>query len=79
MNINVRELPKTNKKYLVWNHKLISITKDKDDNSIYLFKLFKRITPFEFDIEYCVDIYPKKYFFESLIDAEKFMQIKGGK
>lgn len=79
MDINLRELPKTDKKYVGWNHKCISVIRDKNDHSIILLKIFKRISPFEVDIEYCVDIYPKKYFFDSLIDAEKFMQIEGGK
>ncbi len=60
--------------------KFISATRDKKNNiSIYLFKLFKKINAFETEISYCVDIESKKYFFDNLIDAEKFMQIKGGK
>ena len=78
MVINVREKAKTHKKYQRWCTKMISNTRDKDDNLIVLVKIRKLITPFEFDVEYCVDTFPKKYFFDSLTDAENFMQIKGG-
>lgn len=74
--MKLRERPKTNKKYQRWCHKFISSTKDKNDNLIYIFKIRKIINSFEFDVEYCVDIYSKKYFFNTLTNAEKFMQIK---
>jgi hypothetical protein len=79
MDIIVREKAKTHKKYQRWCTKSISKTRDKYDNLIVLVKIRKLITPFEFDVEYCVDMISKKYFFDSLTDAEKFMQIKGGK
>tara|TARA_S200002703_G_scaffold41008_1_gene35688 strand:+ start:1116 stop:1355 length:240 start_codon:yes stop_codon:yes gene_type:complete len=79
MDINVREKAKTHKKYQRWCTKMLSNTRDKDDNLIILVKIRKIITLFESDIEYCVDMISKKYFFDSLTDAENFMQIKGGK
>ena len=60
----------------IMNHKFLSTTKDKNNTSIYLFKLFKRINAFETEISYCVDIDRKKYFFDNLIDSKNFIKNK---
>tara|TARA_R110000824_G_scaffold186314_2_gene367607 strand:- start:158 stop:391 length:234 start_codon:yes stop_codon:yes gene_type:complete len=69
-------------------HKFISGARDKNNNSIHLFKLFKKINAFETKISYCVDfgkggmgIDNKKYFADNLIDAEKLIEYlkEGGK
>ena len=80
MDIIVRGKAKTHKKYQRWCTKMISNTRDKDDNLIVLVKIRKIINPFEFDVEYCVDMISKKYFFDSLTDAKNFIcRLKGGK
>ena len=65
MVVNVREKPRTHKKYHRWCTKMLSNTRDKDDNLIVLVKIIKLIKSFEFDVEYCVDMISKQYFFDS--------------